>query len=103
MVRKNDILFLGKGATQELDDTTLKVEAQYSISFSRSNRKFCLSLHSNGNKRVLFINATEIYQFKAKDCGIKKRPLCLRKISGDFAANNMKKTRIKWMPLRFFC
>ena len=100
MVRKNDILFLGKGATQELDDTTLTAEAQYSISFSRSNRKFCLSLHSYGNKRVLFINATEIYQFKAKDCGMKKRPLCLRKISGDFAANNIP---IKWMPLRFFC
>ena len=35
-----DILILGKGPTQELDDTTLTAEAQYSIHFSRSNRKF---------------------------------------------------------------
>ena len=35
----------------------------------------------------------KIYRFKAKDPEIKKYPLCLRNISGDFLANNMKKTR----------
>ena len=39
--KKKDILILGKGPTQGLNDTTLSVEAQYSIDFSRSNRKFC--------------------------------------------------------------
>ena len=39
------ILVFGKGPTQGLDDTTLTAEAQYSINFSRSNKKFCLSLH----------------------------------------------------------
>ena len=43
--KKKDILILGIGPTQGLDDTTLSAEAQYSIKFSRSNRKFCLSLH----------------------------------------------------------
>ena len=46
-----DILVLGEGPTQELDDTTLTAEAQYSINFSKSNRKFCLSLHYNGTSR----------------------------------------------------
>ena len=40
-------LILGKGPTQGLYGTKLTVEAQYSINFSRSNRKFCLSLHYN--------------------------------------------------------
>ena len=34
-MRKKDILILGKGPTQGLDDTTLPAEAQYSIGFSR--------------------------------------------------------------------
>ena len=38
--KKKDILILGKGQTQELDDTTLTAEAQYSIDLSRSNRIF---------------------------------------------------------------
>ena len=40
----------GKGPTQELDDITLIAEAQYSIVFPRSNRKFCLSLLYNGSQ-----------------------------------------------------
>ena len=47
--KKKDILILGIGRTQGLDDTTITAEAQYSINFSRSNRKFCLSLHHNGS------------------------------------------------------
>ena len=38
--KKKDILILGVGPTQPLHYTTLSAEAQYSISFSRSNRKF---------------------------------------------------------------
>ena len=65
--KKKDILILGIGPAQGLDDTRLSAEAQYSINFSRSNRKFCLSLHYNGSNSFLFVNATKIYQFKAKD------------------------------------
>ena len=45
--KKKDILVLGERPTQGLNDTTLKAEAKFSINFSRSNRKFCLSLHYN--------------------------------------------------------
>ena len=61
--KKNGILILGKGPTQGLDDTTLTAEAQYSINFSKSNRKFCLSLHYNGSNSFLFVNATKISQY----------------------------------------
>ena len=65
--KKKDILVLGKGPTQGLDDTTITAEAEYSINFSRSQRKFCLSPHYNGSNSFLFVNATKIYQFKAKN------------------------------------
>ena len=51
---KKDNLILGKGPSQRLDDTTLTSEAHNSINFSRSNRKFCLSLHYNQSNRFLF-------------------------------------------------
>ena len=37
--KKKNILNLGIDPMQELDVTTLSAEAQYSINFSRSNRK----------------------------------------------------------------
>ena len=68
---------------QALDDAILVGEAKYFISFTQSNRKFCLSLHYNGSKSFLFVNATKIYQFKARDSEIKIYPLFLVNISKD--------------------
>ena len=79
-----DIIILGKGTTQGLDDTTLKTAAKYSINFSRLQRRFCLSLHYNGSSSFLFINATNIYQFKANDSEIKNIYLVFRKYSKGF-------------------
>ena len=39
----------------------------YSINFSKTNTKFCLSLHYNREDSYLFVNGKEIHQFKAKD------------------------------------
>ena len=55
---KKDILILGKGSAEALDDTTLATEAQYSINFSRLQRKFSLSLHYNEGNSFLSVNAT---------------------------------------------
>ena len=57
------------------------------------------------SKHFLFINAKKyIYQFKGKDSEIKNiYSLCLGNISRQFSANNMKKNRIKWVVVRFFC
>ena len=90
--KKRDILILGKDPTQGIDDTTLTAEAQYSVNFSRSNRKFCLSMHYNGSNSFLYVNATKIYRFKAKDSEIKQYPLCLGNISGDSSASNIDRT-----------
>ena len=79
--KKKNILILVIGPTQELDGTTLTAEAKYSNNFSRSNRKFCLSFHYNSSNSFFIVNATKIYQFKAKKSEIKKYPLCLENIS----------------------
>ena len=47
--KKKDILILGEGTAQGLDDITLTAEVEYLINFSKSNRNFCLSLHHNGS------------------------------------------------------
>ena len=86
-----DILIFSKGPTQGLNHT-LAAETPYSINFTRPGIKFCFTLHYNGSNSFLFVNATNIYQFKVKDSEIKIHPLCLGDISGDFPANNMTKT-----------
>ena len=72
--KKKDILIFRIGPTQGLDDNTLTAEAQYSVTISRSIRKFCLILHYNRSITFLFVNATKIHQFKAKDSEMKNSP-----------------------------
>ena len=80
--RKKDILILGKGPTQGLEHT-LTTEEIYSISFTVTGKKFCLSLHYNGVTSYLFVNGREIIKFKAKGSEIVATPLCLGNISKD--------------------
>ena len=65
-----DILVLGRGPTQGLGENSLTAEKMYSINFTVTKKKFCLSLHYNGANSCLFVNGTEIYKFKAKDSEI---------------------------------
>ena len=89
--KKKDTLVLGRGPTQGLE-STLTAEKMYSINFTVTKKKFCLSLHYNGANSYLFVNGTEIYKFKAKDSEIVASPLCLGNISKDSSTDNMKKT-----------
>ena len=68
---KDIILILGEEPTQGLDDTTLRAEAKYPINFRQPRKRFVFSLHYNGSNSFLFVNATKIYQFTAKDSEIK--------------------------------
>ena len=80
--KKKDVLVLGIGPTQGLEHT-LTAEKMYSINFTVTKRKFCLSLQFNGANSYLFVNDTEIYKLKAKDSEILPSPLCLANISKD--------------------
>ena len=79
MIIKKYILVLGKGPTEGLEHT-LTEEKMYSINFTVTKKKFCLSLHHNGANSYLFVIGTEIYKIKAKDSEIVATPLCLGNI-----------------------
>ena len=89
--RKKDILILGKGPTQGLEHT-LSAEKLYSISFTKRNTKFCLSLKYKAANSYLFVNGAEIIRSKAKDSEILAYSLCLGNISKDWLQDNMIKT-----------
>ena len=89
--KKKNILVLGIGPTQGLEHT-LTAEKMYSINFTVTNKKFCLSLHYNGANSYFFVNGIEIYKFKAKDSKILVGPICLGNISKDWSVHNMKRT-----------
>ena len=64
--KKNDILILGKSSTQGLGGYSLTAEKLYSVNFTVTRKRFCLSWHCNGTNSYLFLNGTEI-KFK-RDC-----------------------------------
>ena len=96
-----DILILGEGPTQGLDDTKLTAEAKYPINFTQSGKRFVLSLHYNGSNSFLFVNATKVYKFKVKNSKIKDYALCLCNVSKDLTINNMKNIGLKGV-VKFF-
>ena len=89
--KKKDILVFGRGPAEELE-STLTAEKTYSINFTVTKKKFCLSLHYNGGNSYLFVNGTEICKFKAKDSAIVASRLYLGNISKDWSTDNVKKT-----------
>ena len=47
--KKKDVLLLG------FDDTTVTVKAEYSLTFTEQQIRFCSSIHHNGNKSFCWL------------------------------------------------
>ena len=79
--KTQNFLILGRDFTQGLAGTTIYLEKLYSINFTKTNTKFCLSLHLHYNEAnsYLFVNGTEIIKFKAKDSEIVANLLTFQK------------------------
>ena len=92
--KANNILIMGDGFVQGIDNTTLYAEKIHSQNFTVVNKKFVLSLHYNGDSSYLFVNGKPELKFKAKDDQIVKEILCLGNISDDWTAANAKKTEL---------
>ena len=45
-------------------ERTLTVEKLYNINFTVTGKKFCLSLHYNGDNNYLFVDGVEQFKFK---------------------------------------
>ena len=89
--KSKNILILGRGFIQGIDGTAISAEKIYSINFSETGARFCLSLHYKRDNSYLFVNSKEIIKFKAENSEIIEDPLCLGNISKAFSENNMKK------------
>ena len=57
--RNKNILVLGEGPTQGLDNATIPLESKYLINFAESGKKIVLSLHYNGSTSFLFVNTVQ--------------------------------------------
>ena len=63
--KKIDILVLGKGPTQGLK-MTLTAEKMYSTNFTLIKKKFCLSLHYNGQIVTYLLMVKKFTNLKQK-------------------------------------
>ena len=63
----NSILVLGKHFIQGINGKTTYAERMYLTNFTVDNKRFCLSLHDNGDNSYLFVNGKEIHKFKVKN------------------------------------
>ena len=88
--KKKYILVLRKGPIQGLEHA-LTAKKMYSLSFTATKKKICLSLRYNGANSYLFVNGTEIYKFKEKYSKIVATPLCLGNTLKDWSVDDMKK------------
>ena len=82
-------MVLGLIEEEELEqglEHILTAEKMYSVIFTVTKKKFCLSLDYNG---VNSVKGTEIH--KANDSEIVATPLCLGKLSKDWSVDNLKK------------
>ena len=96
-----DILILGEGLTQGLDDTTLTVEANIPLNLYNQIEDLYLVYTIMEATLSYLLMLQKMYQFKANDSEIKKYTLCLGNVSKDFTINNMKKTGLK-RSVKFF-
>ena len=74
IIKKKDILVLGKGPTQGLEHT-LTAEKMYSTNFTVTRKVFCLSLYYDGANSCFFVNGNKIVKFKVKDSATVATPL----------------------------
>ena len=88
----NNVLVLDKAFIQGINDTTIYAEKMHSPNFTVDNKRFCLSLHYNGDNSYLLVNGKEIHKFKAKDSEIVPYQLCLGGICKDFDVGYMRTT-----------
>ena len=81
--KAKDVLDLGRGLIQKMDDTTIYAEKMYSPNFTIATKTFCLSLHDNGDDSYLFVNGKECIKFRVKNQSVSGK-LSLGNISDNF-------------------
>ena len=87
--RKNNFLILGLGPTYGINESFSSADKTFNINFTKSNTKFCLSLHQNDDISYLFVNGKEIIKFEADNKNVKfPTRFCLGSIYVGFGATD---------------
>ena len=94
--KTQQILILGHGPTQKVNNISINAEKMYSPNFSAENKIFCLSLHYNGDDSYLFVNGKEVTKFKAKKSEIKANQLTLGNIptSANLSSSDIEDSKL---------
>ena len=61
------VLVLGKGSTDELNDTAIKSEIKYSNNLLNKKKNFCLNRYYNERGSYFFVNGKKKFQIRMKD------------------------------------
>ena len=80
-------LISNEGDTFGINGSFSAPEKKFSINFSDTNTKFCLSLHYNADNSYLFVNGKEIFKFRSDNKNINlSTQFYLGSISNGFSA-----------------
>ena len=90
--RKNNFLRLSEGPIFGINGSFGLPERKYSISFTKGDTKFCLSLQYNADNSYLFVNGKEIFRFNANNKNVNfPTQFCLGSIYDGFSATELGK------------
>ena len=68
---------------------------KFSIDFSKTNTKFCLSLHYDADNSYLFVNEKEIFKFKIDNKNVNfPSQFCLGNISNEYSATESREVSL---------
>ena len=99
---KNNFLILGLGPTYGINGISGSAEKNFSVNFTKSNTKFCQSLHYNANNSCLFVNGKEIIKFKADNKNVNfLTRFCLGSISDGFSATKSREVSLNGIVYDF--
>ena len=86
---------LGKCPTFGVNGSFGPPKEKFSINFSKSNKLFCLSLHYNADNSCLFVNAKDIFSFKADNENVNfPTQLCLESICNGFSTTESREVSL---------
>ena len=92
---KNNFLILSLGSTYGINGKFGPAEKKFSINFTKSNIKFCFSLHYHAGNSYLYFNGKEIIKFKANDKNVNfPTRFCLGRISERFSTTESREVNI---------
>ena len=61
---RNNFLVLGEGPNYGMNESFVSPDKKFSINFTKTRTKFCLSLHYNHDNSYLLVNGQEIFKIK---------------------------------------